>query len=77
MTVAIGIGNDSSNDDDTSYGDDCNGSGDGGGNNNSHNANDSDDHLIYRTIAYTLFVYSLSEILLTITSTDTIGQRSS
>ncbi|XP_031564525.1 solute carrier family 15 member 2-like isoform X2 [Actinia tenebrosa] len=31
----------------------------------------------YRTIAYTLFVYSLSEMLLTATSADTIGNRSS
>ncbi|EDO28569.1 predicted protein, partial [Nematostella vectensis] len=31
----------------------------------------------YKTIAYTLFVYCLSEILLTATSADDIGQRSS
>ncbi|RMX37229.1 hypothetical protein pdam_00011389 [Pocillopora damicornis] len=31
----------------------------------------------YRTIAYTLFLYSISEILLTLTSVDTIGQRNS
>lgn len=30
----------------------------------------------YRTIAYTLFVYCLSEIILTLMSVDTIGQRS-
>jgi len=29
----------------------------------------------YRTIAYTLFLYSLSEIVLTLTSVDSIGQR--
>lgn len=29
----------------------------------------------YRTIAYTLFLYSISEVLLTLTSVDTIGQR--
>lgn len=31
----------------------------------------------YRTIAYTLFLYSVSEIFLTLMSVDTIGQRSS
>ncbi|XP_078369517.1 solute carrier family 15 member 2-like isoform X1 [Oculina patagonica] len=31
----------------------------------------------YRTIAYTLILYSISEVLLTVTSVDTIGQRNS
>ena len=32
--------------------------------------------LCFRTIAYTLFFYSLAEIALTVTSVESIGQRS-